>query len=156
MTLKEKNRQELLQLVELMNNFCGSDITKKGRKKEVANAKKAFCYYARNVKKHKLVEIGDVLNVGHDTVLYHATTGHSMVLYKDAEMIHYLNSAFGNQETGLLDPKDQEIQNLKDQIATQKRMQPFIEILKEVPQGKMWEVRERLELFLRSYKFNIA
>ena len=156
-----KERVELLDsLVEACEVNTGFALTSTGRKIELILAKKAFCYVAREIHGYKLHEIAERLGyggvyTGHDTVRYHVENTKAQIDFKDRIVIDSINNSFNLDilEEGCQDPKSIRIRELEAQVEENKRLTPLIDILNRVPPGKVWEVRERLELFLKGYSF---
>jgi len=156
-----KDRAELLDsLVQTCEDNTGYKLNAKSRKTEVVMTKKAFCYVAREIHGYKLHEVSKKLGyggayTGHDTVRYHVIQTKAQIEFKDRTVIDAINNCFNIDilAEGCQDPKSIRIRELESELEENKRLTPFIDILKRVPPGKVWEVRDRLELFLKGYSF---
>ena len=158
---RTKTRSELLDsLVSQFNEKTGELITTVSRKKKIILAKKAFCYVAREIHGFGLVEISERLGyggsyTGHGTVRYHVENAKAQIKFNDRLVIDSINNIFDLDilDEGCQDPKSVKIRELEAKLKENDRLTPFIDILKKVPPGKGWEVRDRMELFLKSYSF---
>ena len=156
------NRSELLDsLVSQFEDKTGKPIDFVGRKKDLILAKKAFCYVANQIHGFSLTEIGKRMGyggayTGHDSVRYHVGNAKAQIKFNDRVVIDSINNIFNLDilDEGCQDPRSIRIRELEALLKENDRLTPFIDILKKVPPGKVWEVRERLELFLKSYSFN--
>ena len=156
-----KERSELLDsLVQTCEGNTGYTLNTKSRKAEVVMTKKAFCYVAREIHSFTLEQISSKIGygglyTGHDTVIYHLNQAKAQIGFNDRIVIDAINNAFNLDilDEGCQDPKSIRIRELEVEVEENKRLTPFIDILNRVPPGKVWEVRERLELFLKGYSF---
>ena len=64
---------KLNKLKNEINKTFNVDITNPSRKRNIAYAKKVYCYISRQLE-YNLQEIGDTINLSHDNVYYHTQT----------------------------------------------------------------------------------
>jgi len=64
---------DLIELKERIDKECGSDISTKSRVRNIIYYKKIFCKIGR-LANYSLMQIGDVINIDHPTVLWHSNT----------------------------------------------------------------------------------
>lgn len=66
-------------LTTILNTVCDhyqlekSDVCSKSRKEELVKARKMFCYFSREFSDLTFEKIGEFVNLGHDTAMFHNT-----------------------------------------------------------------------------------
>ena len=127
--------------------YASVDLSTRGRKRNVVDARKAFIYTARE-KGFTFQNIGDTIGFPHDAVIYHYKKAKDLVELKDIVFADLLKNAYQNNFI-----EEMNIIEMKKKLKDLERLNPFLDIMHRIPEGKVWEVRDRLELFLKSYEF---
>lgn len=91
-----------MELVEIRNKveaYYKVDISLKSRAKQFSNARRMYCYIARE-NKHKFQETGDLINRPHDVVLYHNKIAKSWIKSRDTQFLKELKDVFDIEPSG--------------------------------------------------------
>lgn len=137
----------LRKLRKDMEAYTSLDISTKGRKRNLVDARKAFVYTARE-KGFTFQNIGDTIGFPHDAVFYHYRKAKELIELKDRAFADLLKNAYQNNVI-----EEMDIIEMKNKLKELERLNPFLDLMDRIPEGKVWEVRDRLELFLKSYEF---
>ena len=154
-TSRETNIMKgLVNQVNLYNNL---DIRERSREREYAYARKAYIWVANKIHRVKVKHIGDEIDTCHATVIYHIRTAQDWIDRNDREFITLINNSFN------LDIKpgedldtfkrertiEKDMKELRESVG---RLEPFLDLLRDIPEGREQDVRDRLELFLKTLK----
>lgn len=137
----------LRKLRKDMEAYTSLDLSTKGRKRNVVDARKAFIYTARE-KGFTFQNIGDTIGFPHDAVIYHYKKAKDLVELKDRVFADLLKNAYQNNVI-----EEMDIIEMRKKLKDFERLNPFLDLMDRIPEGKVWEVRDRMELFLMSYEF---
>jgi hypothetical protein len=128
-------------LIALAKESEGVDITERSRMREIAYARKAYMWVAKNKWNLSYSQIGWGVGVLHDTTAYHIRTAQQWIDNKDLEFMKLIDKIY---DTNLCEKEDFK--------ATLGRLEPFWDVLREIPEGMEAQVQDRLKLFLKTLK----
>lgn len=130
-------------LIALAKERVGVDITERSRMREVAYARKAYMWVAKNKWNLSYSQIGWGVGVLHDSTTYHVRTAQQWIDNNDQEFMKLIDSIY---DTNLCEKEDFK--------ASLGRLEPFWELLREIPEGMEVDVQNRLKLFLKTLKMS--
>jgi len=98
----------LLKILENVKDVTGIDLlTNKSRNRETVDARKIYCYLAKDLNIYSLKEIGQPIGVDHSTIIYHVRECKNLI-----EIDKAFKSKFEKCE--LLSPKIDKAHHLKE------------------------------------------
>ena len=153
----EREKSIMNNLIGQANLYSNLDIRTRSRERDFAYARKAYMWVANKVYRVKVKHIGDEVNTCHATVIYHIRTAQDWIDRNDKEFISLVNNSFDlDIKPGVsLDTfkrqrtVDAEMTKLKESVGS---LEPFLDLLNEIPEGREQDVRDRLQLFLKTLK----
>jgi len=142
---KQLKREDIRATVE---DYYGIDISKVTRKREYIDAKRIYCYVSR-LNRHTLESTGELIGVGHDTVLHHERVARAWVKNNDGSFNPKVDLLFG-----LSTYKSKEALELAKQSEDFKELfKEYLPTLKQIPSNKSKDVLERLKMIIQGYEW---
>lgn len=66
---------------DIVEAYTGLDVSDRTRKRETVDARKLYCYLSREKTNYSLKNIGDLIGIGHVTVLFHCNTSKDIIRF---------------------------------------------------------------------------
>ena len=142
-------------LIERVNSYCHVDVRLRCRENDYVMARKAFMWVASKMYGVRVKWIGSMVNTCHASTIYHVRTAQEWVDRNDKEFISLINNAFGYDiKPGVDLSTFKGERTYKKQLEELKRdvrhLEPYLELLNKVPEGREQDVADRLELFIKT------
>ena len=114
------------------------DLNIKCRKKHYVNAKRMITWWGRE-NGFRAYEVQGICGVGHDVQVHYLSQSRSWIKQKDKEFIDDIFSIFGIEL------------NVQEKVRKE-RLKRFSELIVEIPEGRLEDAYNKLELMIKAYK----
>ena len=117
------------------------DMRKVSRKRTNVDAKRIYCYIARQ-HKYTFKEIAEYLNMNHATAVHHNKVATNWIKQGDTEIITHIDTIFNLGVAKSIEDNNETA--IKDM---------FLDTLKEIPKDMRADALDRLKLIIKGYNW---
>lgn len=143
--LKTYRRKKISSIAKTIEDHYHLKLTDKCRKTIFVEAKRVFCYVARQ-NKYTYQQIGDFMNVHHSNSLHHYKEAEKKISKGNFDFIFTLDKLF------LLNVADKHTKH-KTYSDHSELFNMFLPTLKDIPAEKRNDVLDRVKLLIKSYEW---